>query len=149
MFAGRYDHSLDEKGRTMVPKRFRGRLAELGDESVWITNALGTPNHLDVRPSSLFKVYQDRIALLTETPQLLLYKRFYFGSAIEVEIDSAGRILVPVSLRNRPGLTDRIAFVGLDGERFQLWRPQDLDLSFEYCSQNSAELLAHLAELGG
>ena len=131
----------------MVPKRFRMRLSELGDESVWITNALGTPNHLDVRPASLFRAYQAKIGRLTETPQLLLYKRFYFGSAIEVEIDSAGRILIPVSLRHRGGLTDKVSFVGLDAERFQLWRPQDLDTSFEYCSQHSGELLAHLAEL--
>ncbi len=147
MFAGRYDHSLDDKGRTMVPKRFRVRLAELGDASVWITNALGNPNHLDARPASLFRAYQDRIGRLTETPQLLLYKRFYFGSAIEVEIDSAGRVLIPVSLRNRCSLTDKITFVGLDAERFQIWRPQDLDMSFEYCNQHSGELLAHLADL--
>jgi len=131
----------------MVPKRFRMRLSELGDESVWVTNALGSPNHLDVRPASLFRSYQAKIGTLTETPQLLLYKRFYFGSAIEVDIDSAGRMLIPVSLRNRGNLTDKVAFVGLDAERFQLWRPEDLDMSFEYCNQHSGELLAHLAEL--
>ena len=148
MFAGRYDHSLDDKGRTMVPKRFRDRLVELGDTSVWITNALGAPNHLDVRPASLFSAYQERISRLTETPQLLVFKRYYFGSAVEVDVDSAGRLLIPVSLRNRCGLTDKLAFVGLDGERFQVWKPEDLDLNFEYCSQNAAELMAHLADLG-
>ena len=40
VFAGRYDHALDEKGRTMMPKRFRDRLAASQDRSIWITNAL-------------------------------------------------------------------------------------------------------------
>lgn len=148
MFAGRYDHALDDKGRTMVPKRFRDRLAALGDRSVWITNALGTPAHLDARPDSLFRAYQERISGLRETPQLIQFKRYYFGSAIEVELDSAGRLLVPVGLRQRAALGDKVAFVGIDGQRFQLWQPERLDESFEYVSENSAEILAHLAELG-
>jgi MraZ protein len=148
MCAGRYDHSLDDKGRTMVPKRFRARLAGLSDSSVWITNALGTPSHLDVRPSSLFFQYQARVAALPETPKLIQFKRYYFGSAIEVDVDSAGRILIPAGLRKRAGLADRAAFVGIDDKRFQIWRPEDLDASFDEVNQNSAEFLAHLAELG-
>lgn len=148
MFAGRYDHALDDKGRTMIPKRFRDRLAAMGESCVWITNALGTPYHLDVRPDASFQAYFERVSQVRETEQLILYKRYYFGSAVQVDVDSNGRVLVPVGLRNRLRLTDRISFVGIDAERFQLWRPEDLDASFEYCSANSGAILAHLAELG-
>ncbi len=148
MFAGRYDHALDDKGRTMIPKRFRERLAELGDRSVWMTNALGSPYHLDVRPNSAFKSYFRRVSALKETPQLIQFKRYYFGSAIEVDVDNAGRVLVPAGLRHRAGLTDKISFVGVDEERFQLWRPEDLDAAFEDVSQNAADIMAHLADLG-
>ena len=55
---------------------------------------------------------------------------------------------IPAPLRHRVGLTESVAFVGLDGDRFQLWLPSDLDRSFEYVTQNSAEILDHLAELG-
>jgi MraZ protein len=148
MFAGRHDHALDDKGRTMVPKRFRERLVQLGDARVWITHALGTPNHLDVRPATLFASYQARFSEVAETPQVIAFKRFYFGSAEEVEIDGAGRILVPVRFRQRLSLADRLSFVGMDAERFQIWHPNDLDQSFAEVTQNAADILAHLAGLG-
>ena len=148
MFAGRFNHALDPKGRTMVPKRFRARLDELGDKSVWITNALGPYNHLDVRPDSLFRAYQERVAAVPETPLLIQYKRFYFGSAIEVELDAAGRLLIPAGFRARCALTDRVSFVGLDGERFQLWNPEDLDADFESIRRDPTAMLALLGELG-
>lgn len=148
MFAGRYDHSLDDKGRTMMPKRFRSRLVELEDSSVWVTNALGSPNHLDVRPSSSFDAYFKRISKLKNDPMVMDFKRYYFGSAIEVEVDAAGRILIPAQLRQRCNLTDKVAFVGLDEERFQLWHPADLDLRFSQVAMNSAAVMAHLAEQG-
>ena len=132
----------------MVPKRFRARLAGLSDSSVWITNALGTPAPLDVRPNSLFFEYQARVAAIPETPQRIAFKRYYFGSAIEVDVDGAGRILIPAGFRKRLGLGDRIAFVGIDDKRFQIWRPEDLDASFDEVNANSADFLAHLAELG-
>lgn len=148
MFAGRYDHALDDKGRTMVPKRFRDRLAELGDRSVWITNALGAPPHLDVRPSSLFRDYQERIGSFPETPQLIAYKRFYFGSAVEVELDQVGRILVPLTLRQRCGLVERISFVGLDEHRFQIWPQESLNDELDAVGNNPGLYLEHLAKLG-
>ena len=132
----------------MVPKRFRARLAGLSDSSVWITNALGSPAHLDVRPASLFFAYQARVASVPETPQLIQFKRYYFGSAVEVDVDSAGRILVPAIFRKRLTLDDRVTFVGVDDKRFQLWQPGDLDANFDDINANSASLLAHLAELG-
>ncbi|TNF30642.1 MAG: hypothetical protein EP329_13515 [Deltaproteobacteria bacterium] len=148
MFAGRYDHALDEKGRTMMPKRFRDRLVALGDKSVWITNALGSPNHLDVRPNSSFQEYFERVSRLKNDPMIVDFKRYYFGSAIEVDVDAAGRILVPAQLRNRCGLSDKIAFVGADIGRFELWNPADLDTRFDETAANSAAHQAHLADMG-
>ena len=133
----------------MIPKRFRDHLTDVGDTTVWITNGLGNgPLHMDVRPNTTFKAYFERVSTFRETVEIVEFKRFYFGSAIEVPIDSAGRLLIPVQLRNRCRLIDKVAFVGVDAERFELWRPADLDQTFEYCSQKSVELMNHLAELG-
>ena len=148
MFAGRYDHALDEKGRTMMPKRFRERLIALGDKSVWITNALGSPNHLDVRPDSSFQDYFQRVSRLKNDPTVVDFKRYYFGSAIEVDLDAAGRILVPAGLRSRCELVDKITFVGVDEGRFQLWHPALLDNRFTEVAARSGEVMAHLADLG-
>ncbi len=148
MFAGRYDHALDSKGRTMMPKRFRARLADLSDRSVWITNALDGSDHLEVRPDSSFQAFFEKVSALGNKKALLDFRRYYFGAAIEVEIDAAGRILVPASFRQKLGLGDRITFLGVDRERFELWQPEVLDERFAQVSENPEALLDELSELG-
>ena len=65
------------------------------------------------------------------------YAIVYFGSARIIEMDRTGRLLLPPELRDRLGLTDRVAFVGIDGERFQLWRPDHLDSVYGFCDEHA------------
>lgn len=114
----------------MMPKRFRDRLALSDDRTVWITNPHVGSDHLEVRPASSFRRYHERISALTPTKRIVDFKRRYFGSAMEVEVDAAGRILIPASMRARIGLSDKITFVGADENYFELWSPEALDRSF-------------------
>jgi len=148
VFAGRYDHALDEKGRTMMPKRFRDRLAVTGDRSVWITNALDGQQHLEVRPNGAFAAHIEKVSKLKATPEVREYRRLYIGAAMEVEIDGAGRLLVPASLRQKIGLTDKITFVGTGVDAFEIWNPEALDQRFSDAQTNAATILDHLAEQG-
>ena len=146
MFAGRFDHALDDKGRTMMPKRFRDRLAITEDRTVWMAQALDGTKHLEVRPNSSFKAYFETISKLKQTAQVQGFKRYYFGAAMEVEIDGAGRLLVPASLRSRLGLTDKITFVGADQDYFEIWHPDALDGHFNELAQRPGDLLTHVAD---
>lgn len=148
MFAGRFDHALDDKGRTMMPKRFRDRLALTEDRTVWMARALDNTAHLEVRPNSSFKAYFEKVSALRQTSVIQDIKRLYFGSAIEVEIDGAGRLLVPAALRTRLGLTDKIAFVGTDEHYFEIWHPDVLDARFDSLARGGEDLLAHLTGQG-
>lgn len=148
MFAGRFDHALDEKGRTMMPKRFRDRLAVTGDRTVFITNALDGELHMEVRPSKAFEAHVAKVDLLKATPQVREYRRLYIGAAIEVEIDGAGRLLVPASIRAKLGLGDKITFVGTGGDAFEIWNPEALEARFKDARENSTAILDHLAEMG-
>jgi MraZ protein len=149
VFAGRYDHALDEKGRTMMPKRFRDRLAASQDRSIWITNALAGAGHLDVRPDSAFQAFFERVSKLAPTPEIIDFRRYYFGAAMEVEVDNAGRILIPASLRARIGLGDKVAFVGTHAQYFELWHPDALDANFGALTAAPGAFLNLLPELGG
>ncbi|MCA9515658.1 MAG: hypothetical protein KC635_12000 [Myxococcales bacterium] len=148
MFAGRYDHALDEKGRTMTPKRFRKRLVELGDQSVWITNALDGRDHFEVRPDSSFHAFADKLTDLGNTKRLQDLRRYYVGAAVEIEIDAAGRLLIPAQFRAQLGLTDKIAFLGVDRERFEIWHPDVLDQRFAAVADDSDDFLDLLSEKG-
>ncbi|HRE92397.1 MAG TPA: hypothetical protein PK095_24995 [Myxococcota bacterium] len=148
MFAGRYDHALDEKGRTMMPRRFRDRLAVTQDRTVWMATPLGAKGHLEVRPNSSFQSYFERVSKLKSTQVIQDFKRFYFGAALEVEVDNAGRLLVPAALRQRLGLSDKITFIGVDEDYFEIWNPEALDARFADLQDRGDDIAAQLAELG-
>lgn len=132
----------------MMPRRFRDRLAITQDRSVWMANPLDGTRHLEVRPNTSFQAYFERVSKLKSTKQVQDFKRFYFGAATEVEVDSAGRLLIPAALRQRLELTDRITFVGADEHYFEIWHPDALDQRFSEVQSNGDDLAAQLAELG-
>lgn len=147
MFAGRFDHALDDKGRTMMPRRFRDRLAMTEDRSVWMSVSLDGRNHLEVRPGTAFRDYQQRLSKLPQTTKLKLVKRFTIGMAMEVDVDNAGRLLIPASLRKELGFDERVVFVGADENYFELWKPETLEQSLTEAA-SPEDLVDYLAELG-
>ena len=132
-FSGRHDHALDDEGRTMVPKEFRAALTALGQRSVMIAYKPGKPGCLEVRTVSSFQAFQrefDEARKRAKQSKALLYRyaTVYFGSARCIELDRTGRLPLPPELRAHLGLTERVVFVGIDEESFQLWRPESQGL---------------------
>lgn len=132
----------------MMPKRFRERLASMQDRLVWMANPLDGTSHIEVRPNSAFNAYMERVSKLKPTKQVQDFKRFYFGAALDVEVDAAGRILIPAAIRQRLGLTDKVTFVGADEHYFEIWNPEALDQRFTELQSHGDDLAAHLLELG-
>ncbi len=135
----------------MVPRDFRNVLAVHGEGSVYVTYALARPLHLEVRPAKSFLAYQERFTRIpNKSAALEKFALFYFGSAVRVDVDRAGRVLVPSEQRRRVGLTDSATFVGVDSGRFQIWRPEDLDTVFDDVLDRHEDILAELgAALAG
>jgi len=147
MFEGRYDHALDAKGRTMVPKPFREHLEKMGDLHLRLTKGMGSPRRIEVRTNSSFDAYRKRLAQAPETALIRRWKQFYIQNSVRIELDTNGRLLVPARLRRWCDLGDKLSFVGLDEERFELWRPEDFDLddnSFTDDWETSRDQLAAL-----
>ena len=119
MFLGRYEHTIDEKGRITIPAKFR---EALGD-SVFVTQ--GFDGNLQAFPPELFKVMSDRvrsISYLDVNSRLL--RRILFSNAEQTRFDSAGRILLPAFLRDMADLKDNAVVVG-SGEYFEIWSPEN------------------------
>jgi MraZ protein len=121
MFLGRYQHSIDDKGRLMVPARFR----ELLEGGAYLTQ--GFEKCLMVMTEAHFKQVYDLITSMSLTdPTARLLRRLIFSNAYQVEVDKVGRILVPGNLRQIAGLeTD--AVVAGQGEYFEVWTPAEWD----------------------
>ena len=147
MFEGRYDHALDAKGRTMVPKEFRDHLAQIRERGLRITRGAPDARQLEVRTESSFAAYRDFLNGLPEDASLRKYKRYYVQNAISLELDANGRIVIPARLRQWASLGEKVTFVGLDAERFEIWRPEVFDADDDFVLANWESLRATLAPL--
>lgn len=118
MFLGEISHSLDSKGRIVIPSKFR---EELGSNFV-ITK--GLDKCLSVYPASEWKVFEEKLkALPVSSHEARKFTRFLFSGAVECEPDKQGRILLPQNLRDYAGIKDEIVSIGLNN-RIEIWNKQ-------------------------
>lgn len=119
MFLGQYQHALDDKGRLTIPAAFRDALAD----GAFISQ--GFDRNLMVMTSAYFQQVYERINAMSITdPAARLLRRLILSSAYQVEVDKAGRILVPQSLRQFLGLNGEAMVIG-QGEYFELFTPAE------------------------
>ena len=119
MFLGQFQHTLDEKGRLMIPARYRELLAP----GAFITQ--GFDKCLMVMTDAYFAQVYDRInSMNLADPTARLLRRLILSNAYSVEVDRVGRILVPGNLRQVIAL-DGEAIVAGQGDYFEVWNPAD------------------------
>ena len=119
MFLGQFQHNLDEKGRLMIPARYRELLAA----GAFITQ--GFDRCLMVMTEAYFAQVYDRInSMNLADPTARLLRRLILSNAYAVEVDKVGRILVPGNLRQVIALNGE-AIVAGQGDYFEVWNPAD------------------------
>lgn len=119
MFLGTFQHNLDDKGRLMIPARFR----ELLDGGAYLTQ--GFDRCLMVMTGEYFRrVYVDVNATSLTNPDARLLRRMILANTSQVDIDKVGRVLVPQTLREFAGLDGEAIVVG-QGEFFEVWSPAE------------------------
>lgn len=118
MLIGQYDHNLEVKGRLSIPKKFRSQLA---DGSVL---AQGLDGCLFLYPKAAWEQLISKLSQLplTRTDARGFTRAMSFG-AVEVEIDSIGRILIPEYLRAYAGIRQSCVVAGAV-ERIEIWDKQ-------------------------
>ena len=125
MFLGQFQHSLDDKGRLMVPARYRELLAA----GAFITQ--GFDKCLMVLTDVHFTEVYERInAMNMADPNARLLRRLILSNAYSVDIDRVGRILVPQNLRQAINLGNEAVVAG-QGEYFEVWSPADWEQQME------------------
>ena len=125
MFKGRYDHSVDGKGRASLPARFRETIVAHHDDRVVLTLALDEQYpHIDVFSYSGWRQFDEKLA---QKPifdnSVTMLKRLYVANAVECQIDSHGRILIPQSHREYAGVAGDVVGLGMN-RIIELWRPE-------------------------
>jgi len=147
VFLGTFVPRLDDKGRLILPARFREEAARVdGTERLVITK--GQERCLSVWPASAFAEAADRIrrapnaGALASPRAVRDYLRVLYAGASEQSFDKQGRITLPPALREYAGLTGQVAVVGAD-THFELW---DAAKWKDYTQKKSAAARAAMAE---
>ena len=149
MFRGRYEHSMDAKGRTSFPARFREALSAAGDERLVVT--AGLDSCLVAYPMREWLAFESRLADLPQfDPNVAMLRRIYVSGAVECDLDKLGRLVVPITLREHADLTGKVLWAGM-GRHIELWSKANFEsLHTKVISdeEKRAEMLRRLSELG-
>ena len=144
-FTSEYTGKLDAKGRLVLPAKMKANLPEAASTELFMRE--GFEPCLELYPLTEYKKVYSKIAGLNEfnAEYRKLQRNFFRGSAT-VELDSAGRLLIPKSMLHYAGLDKEIVVVGM-GNRMEIWNPKEYDKFLIKDPQELSELAEkHLTE---
>ncbi|MBM7855930.1 MraZ protein [Desulfohalotomaculum tongense] len=141
MFMGEYAHTIDAKGRLIIPARFR---EGLGDRFV-VTK--GLDNCLFVYPQHEWAALEQKLKSLPFTrADARAFVRFFFSGASECELDKQGRILIPANLREYARLSKEVMVLGVSS-RVEIWSRERWDEYNATAEENFEEIAEKIVDL--
>ncbi|MDU2066254.1 MAG: division/cell wall cluster transcriptional repressor MraZ [Sporomusaceae bacterium] len=142
MFMGEYNHTIDAKGRMILPAKFREPLGP-----VFIATK-GLENCLFVYTLTEWAILEEKLRQLPlAKPEARAFVRFFFAGAVEVEVDKQGRILLPTNLREYAKLEKNTVVIGVSN-RVEIWDKTSWDEYNALTAPTVAQIAEHLADLG-
>ena len=145
MFRGSSFHTIDPKGRIIIPTRFKDDIQKGGGDGVVVSNLDKT---LYAYTFNQWHTIEKKI-LSAKSEHMRRFKRFFLGNACECYCDKQGRILIPPSLRTYAGLEKDIALVGVL-DHFEIWDRDQWSMENESIEQDlkKDEVREGIASLG-
>lgn len=141
MLIGEYSHSIDAKGRIIVPAKFR---TELGEKFIITKGFDGCLYGYSLEEWNGIEEKIKTLPLITGK-DARNFTRFFFSSAIECELDSQGRILVSQALREHAGLEKEIVIIGVS-TRIEIWSKSKWE---EYNNEQDSDDIAEKMSMLG
>ena len=139
MFMGTYDHSIDAKGRVIVPAKFR---EELGDSFV-VT--LGLDGCLFVYPQEDWENFVKQLRELPGSKEARKLQLYFMAGAASCELDKQGRTLIPATLREFAQMKKEVVLTGM-ADRIEIWSKEKWIENNSY--EDMDDIAASMQELG-
>ena len=137
MFMGEFTCKVDNKGRMMLPSKFRD---ELGEQEFVITR--GLDNCIDWFPIEEWKNIEDKLKKLqTTNSKHRAYQRFVMSAATKTEFDNQGRLNIPTSLMEHAQIDKKIIVTGMN-DKIEIWSEE----SWKKYIQNTGESIEDLVD---
>ena len=142
MFMGEDNHTIDAKGRLIIPSKFRESLGE----GFVITK--GLDGCLFAYDNQEWNAFEEKLrALPLSRKDNRQFARFFLAGAAEVEVDKQGRILIPSNLREFAGLLKDVVLVGV-ASRVEIWSKEKWDSLQEEDDEAVEDIAERMSELG-
>ena len=142
MLSGEFNHSIDAKGRLIIPSKFRENLGE----NFVITK--GLDGCLFLYPDNEWKTFEEKLRTLPLTNKdARIFTRFFLGSAVDGGLDKQGRVLISSALRNFAHLEKEVVLVGVL-DRVEIWDKAKWEENNTVIEDNMDDIASHMEELG-
>lgn len=143
-FIGEYEVAMDAKGRFLLPVVLKKQMPKNAGNSFVV--ARGFEAHLNLYTLEDWNKIADKINQYNDLkPQVRKFKRLFFAGAMPVELDSAGRLLLPKPLQDFAGLEKDIVLTA-QGNRIEIWNSKSYK---DYLNDNMNDLSSLADEIGG
>lgn len=142
MLIGQYEHTIDSKKRLALPAKFRG---ELGDKVI-ITK--GLEGCLVVYTEKEWEISAGKLASMpTSQVEARAFARFSLASAMEINLDKLGRVLIPEYLKAYAELKKNVVVCGLS-TRLEIWDSEKWDAYRKNAEKGVEEIVSKLGPFG-
>lgn len=147
-FLGEFEATLDPKGRFLLPAGIKKQLQE-GENTQFVINR-GFEKCLTLYPMSSWNPIFQKISQLNDfDPKVREFRRYFLNGAIALELDSAGRLLVPKNLAEHAGLEKDIVLVSAVN-KMEIWDKTHYQKFFDtYSPEAFSSLAASVMAQGG
>lgn len=144
MFYGEFEHSLDRKGRLIIPSKFREALKEAYAEKLYITR--GLDKCLFLFTEDEWKSQESKFRSMPFTKaEHRKFNRIYFSGAQEVIPDKQGRILMPSYLKEFAGIKKEVVLTGISN-RIEIWSRERWKEYYESSRESFEEIAENLIQ---
>lgn len=141
MFMGEYTHAIDDKGRLIIPSKFR---EQLGDQFV-VTR--GMDQCVFVYPRNEWEQLEQKLKTLPFTKKdARAFTRFFFSGAAETSFDKQGRVNIPMPLRTYAKLDKECAIIGVS-RRVEIWNQSIWEDYFAESESSFSEIAESMEDL--
>jgi len=140
MFYGEHEHTIDKKGRLIIPSKFREAFKEYDVEEFYITR--GLDKCLFMFTESEWKTQESKFRSISFTKsEARRFNRMYFAGASQIECDKQGRILIPRYLKDYAAIKRDVMIIGVSS-RIEIWSKEAWSSYYD----NSKESFEDIAE---
>jgi MraZ protein len=145
VFRGRFEHTIDSKGRTSIPSKFREILNKKYDDRLVITNF---DHCLVAFPYEEWSALEQKVGSFSLIKkETTAFFRFFYSSAVDCVIDRQGRLLIPQTLRDYASLKKDVVFIGV-GKRIEIFARERWLEEAQKAEENFDQIRDTIADLG-